>query len=138
MNCETKKRGKLCGREECKPCFERSFASVENSKYLKEDQGSPLLIARSTHKKFWFECGKCGHSFEARLNSVSNGQFCPFCSNKRLCSLGGCETCLEKSFASSNKAEFWDMKEEQKKSERGFCELRKKVPVRMQKMLAQF
>nr|WRK65237.1 restriction endonuclease [Marseillevirus futianmevirus] len=107
MNCETRKRGKLCGREECKPCFERSFASHEKSKYLKEEHGSPLLIARHNNKKFWFECGKCKHSFEASLAHVSKGQFCPFCSNKKLCSSSECETCFEKSFASHEKADFW-------------------------------
>lgn len=108
MSCETKKRGKLCGREECKPCFSRSFASHENSKYLKKEHGSPLLIAKNSNKKFWFECGKCGHNFEASLDKVGIGRFCPFCSNKKLCSSSECSTCLEKSFASSEKAEFWD------------------------------
>ncbi|AQM73115.1 endonuclease [Noumeavirus] len=107
MSCETKKRGKLCGKEGCKPCFSRSFASHENSKYLKKEHGSPLLIARHSTKKFWFECGKCGHSFEASPDNISSGRFCPFCSNQKLCSLNDCKTCFEKSFASSDKAAFW-------------------------------
>ncbi len=111
MNCETRTRGKLCGREKCKPCFKRSFASCENSKYLKEGQESPLLIARCSTKKYWFDCEKCKHSFESVLYSVSNGQFCPFCSNKQLCSSDECRKCFEKSFASFNKVEFWDIKE---------------------------
>ncbi|AGV01393.1 restriction endonuclease [Cannes 8 virus] len=108
MNCETKKRGKLCRREECKPCFERSFASNEKSKYLAEGQGDPLLIARSSHKKFWFDCEKCKHSFETTPNKISIARFCPFCSNKKLCSSDDCKICFEKSFASHKRAEFWD------------------------------
>ncbi|ADB04096.1 restriction endonuclease [Cannes 8 virus] len=107
MNCETKKRGKLCGREECKPCFKRSFASHEKSKYLKKEHGNPLTMAKNSHKKYWFECEECEHSFEARLADISNGKFCPFCSNNKLCGSPECRTCFEKSFASHSKAEFW-------------------------------
>ncbi|BAU80244.1 restriction endonuclease [Tokyovirus A1] len=117
MNCETRRGGRLCGREKCKPCFKRSFASCEKSKWLKEEHGSPLFLARNSNKKFWFECGTCKHSFEAILNNVSNGSFCPFCSNKQLCSLDDCEICFEKSFASSDKAEFWSI-EKNKQSPR--------------------
>nr|WNL49532.1 restriction endonuclease [Marseillevirus sp.] len=117
LDCETRTKGRLCGREKCKPCFSRSFASCENSKYLKEGQGRPLLMARSSHKKFWFECPKCEHSFAMELSSVSNGSFCPFCSNKQLCSSDECKSCFEKSFASSNKVEFWSV-EKNKQSPR--------------------
>nr|WNL49753.1 restriction endonuclease [Marseillevirus sp.] len=108
MNCEDRKKGRLCGEEKCKPCFKRSFASCENSKYLKEEHGSPLLIARCSNKKYWFECEKCLHSFEMRLSNVSKGQFCPFCSSTKLCSSDECRICFEKSFASSDKAKFWN------------------------------
>ncbi|BAU80238.1 restriction endonuclease [Tokyovirus A1] len=117
MNCENRKKGRLCGEEKCKPCFKRSFASHENSKYLKEEHGSPLLIARNSNKKFWFECGICKHSFEAKLSNVSSGHFCPFCSNNGLCAFEECSLCFEKSFASSDKAKFWDI-EKNKQSPR--------------------
>nr|WQM86972.1 conserved restriction endonuclease [Marseillevirus cajuinensis]WRK65462.1 restriction endonuclease [Marseillevirus futianmevirus] len=117
MNCETKKRGKLCGMEECKHCFERSFASNGKSKYLAEGQENPLLIAKNSHKKFFFVCPECEHSFETVLYSVSNGCFCPFCSNKQLCSSDECKTCFEKSFASHEKAELWSV-EKNKQSPR--------------------
>ncbi|AQM73374.1 endonuclease [Noumeavirus] len=109
MNCKTRRKGTLCGREECKYCFERSFASHRNSKYLAEGQGNPLLMAKSSGKKFSFVCPKCEHSFETRLSSVSNEHFCPFCSCNKLCSFEECETCFEKSFASHKKAEFWSV-----------------------------
>nr|WNL49722.1 restriction endonuclease [Marseillevirus sp.] len=117
MNCESRRGGRLCGEEECKPCFNRSFASCENSKYLKEGQGNPLLLARCSTKKCWFKCGKCKHEFEATLYHISNGKFCPFCSNNKLCSLDECKTCFEKSFASSDKAELWSV-EKNKQSPR--------------------
>lgn len=107
LDCETRKKGKLCGNEECKPCFSRSFASHEKSKYLAEGQGSPLLIARRSAKKYSFVCPKCSHHFESALHDVSSGCFCPFCCNNKLC-LDECETCFEKSLASHDVAKFWD------------------------------
>ncbi|BAU80345.1 restriction endonuclease [Tokyovirus A1] len=127
MNCGTKKgRSRLCGKEECEFCFKRSFASHEKSKYLKKEYGSPFLIPRTSNKKFWFECGTCKHSFEAILNNVSNGSFCPFCSNKQLCSLDECETCFEKSFASSSKAKFWSVERNEKSPREVFLGSNKK------------
>nr|WNL49566.1 restriction endonuclease [Marseillevirus sp.] len=117
MDCESRTRGRLCGEKECKPCFKRSFASSDKVKYLKEGQGNPLLIAKNCNEKFSFVCGECGHDFEVSLNDISNGKFCPFCSNRRLCESNECERCFEKSFASSNKAEFWNF-EKNKKSPR--------------------
>ncbi|AQQ73777.1 uncharacterized protein conserved in bacteria [Kurlavirus BKC-1] len=108
MNCETRTRGKLCGREECKPCFKRSFASCEKSKYLAEGQEKPLLLAKNSHKKFSFICEGCKHSFETRLSDVSQkGRFCPFCSSQKLCSSDECELCFEKSFASQERVKYW-------------------------------
>lgn len=108
MGCE--KRGKLCGREECEPCFSRSFASSDKAKFwsFEKNTKNPREVFVSSGKKFWFECGICRHSFEAILNNVSSGHFCPFCSNSKLCSSDECKICFEKSFASSNKAKFWN------------------------------
>ncbi|AHA45956.1 restriction endonuclease [Insectomime virus] len=126
MNCETRKRGKLCGRDECKPCFERSFASCDKAKYLAEGQGNPLLLARNSNKKYTFKCGVCSHPFEASLNNVFNERFCPFCSNNKLCFSSGCMTCFEKSFASSNKARFWSIEKNKQSPREVFACSRKK------------
>ena len=117
MNCETRKRGKLCGREECKPCFERSFASCEKSKYLAEGQENPLLLAKNSHKKFSFVCEECGHSFESNLGNISCfGQFCPYCSNWKLCSSNECDICFKKSFASHKNSAFWCVDKNKKRA----------------------
>lgn len=108
MDCATRKRGKLCeGRKKCKFCFGRCFASCEKSKYLAEGQGNPFLIAKHSHKILSFVCPTCKHGFEMRVNDVSNGQWCPHCSNKKLCETPECEICFEKSFASHAKAKCW-------------------------------
>nr|WNL49731.1 restriction endonuclease [Marseillevirus sp.] len=126
MNCETRTRGRLCGEEGCKHCFKRSFASCDKAKYLAEGQENPLLLAKNSHKKFSFICGECGHSFETRVGDVSNGKFCPFCSNKQLCSSSDCEICFGKSFASSNKAEFWSSEKNKKNPREVFLKTAKK------------
>ncbi|AIT54978.1 conserved putative restriction endonuclease [Melbournevirus] len=107
MDCEIRRRGKLCGRGECKHCFDRSFASVEKSKYMAEGQGNSLLMAKSSAKKYSFVCPTCEHSFETSPNNISNGRFCAFCSNRKLCLSDKCEACFGKSFASHEKAQFW-------------------------------
>ncbi|BAU80263.1 restriction endonuclease [Tokyovirus A1] len=117
MNCETRTRGKLCGREECKPCFERSFASCDKAKYLAEGQENPLLIAKNSHKKFSFICGECGHSFESNLGNIScSGQFCPYCSNWKLCCSDECDICFKKSFASHKNSAFWCVDKNKKRA----------------------
>nr|WRK65429.1 restriction endonuclease [Marseillevirus futianmevirus] len=126
MDCETRKRGNLCGKKECKPCFVRSFASVENSKYMAEGQENPLLIARSSAKKYLFVCPKCGHSFETGLNDVSKGYFCPFCGNNKLCNSNECKTCFKKSFASHDKAKYWSTEKNEQNSREVFASSHKK------------
>lgn len=111
---------KLCSLVECETCFEKSFASSDKAEFwsAEKNKQTPREVFIYSNKKFWFECGKCKHSFEARLAHVSNGKFCSFCSNRRLCSLDECKTCFEKSFASSSKAKFWSV-EKNKQSPRG-------------------
>lgn len=107
MNCETRKRGKLCGKEECESCFSRSFASCDKAKYMVEGQGNPLLIQRGSTKKFSFVCSKCEHSFKKSPNEVTSGYFCAFCSTQKLCGRGDRRVCFEKSFANHEKVRCW-------------------------------
>lgn len=125
LDCTNRKKGNLCGKEECGSCFSRSLASCENAKYLAEGQRSPMLIARSSAEKFSFECPKCGHSFEARAYTVSGGSFCPFCSSRQLCD-SECKTCFEKSFASSDKAKFWSSEKNRQSPRKVFASSGKK------------
>lgn len=102
-----KKRGELCGEEDCEHCFERSFASCEKSKCLVEGQGCALLITKRGTKKLSFICPLCEHRFEAVAAKVSEGQWCPFCASRQLCSSSECDNCFKKSFAFHTKAKFW-------------------------------
>lgn len=102
-------KSKLCNTEDCKKCFERSFASHEKAKFWSADKNSqtPREVFKISGKKFWFECEKCKHSFQAMLSNVVKGHFCPFCKNQKLCGDENCETCLKNSFASRERAKCW-------------------------------
>ncbi|QGR54188.1 nuclease [Moumouvirus maliensis] len=99
---------KLCENPKCKTCFEKSFASSDKAKYWsKENDLSPRQVFKGSSKKYIFDCNICGHSFNIRLDCVKKGSWCSYCSNKKLCGDLNCNICLDKSFLSSDKAEFW-------------------------------
>jgi very-short-patch-repair endonuclease len=104
---------RLCEKEGCQTCFEKSFSSHEKLKYWSEKNGDvkPRQVFKGTHNKYWFNCD-CGHQFESSLNSVTGNSWCPYCGsvNKQLCEKEDCQTCFEKSFASHDKSEFWSEK----------------------------
>ena len=67
----------------------------------------PNEVALNSHKKFWFDCGECGHPFESSLLNINQANnWCGYCSNppKKLCD---CNSCYNKSFASHPKSICW-------------------------------
>lgn len=103
---------KLCGLDNCKICFNRSFASyndkTRNGKLKikciddikNKIQNIKLLSKKSSKHKLWFTCDICYHSFQNRLDHVSNGHWCPYCCNRTLCGSIDCQICYDKSFES--------------------------------------
>jgi Probable Zinc-ribbon domain len=106
---------KLCGRKDCKTCFERSVAhhAPERSKHWSKKNGEvePWAVCHSSaHPKRWFDCDVCPHSFDASPSNVCrNHSWCPYCANKKLCE---CNTCFQKSFAyhHPNRSRCWSKK----------------------------
>jgi hypothetical protein len=102
---------KLCNDDNCKLCFEKSFASCEKSKYWSnKNKENPRQVKRSTDKKFIFDCNICNHDFESSLNHVIDGKFCPYCAHLKLCSDNNCNYCYQNSFASYEKSKYWSNK----------------------------
>jgi very-short-patch-repair endonuclease len=65
----------------------------------------PNQVALNSHKKFWFDCGECGHPFEQDPNHINTwNRWCPYCSNQKLCENNECISCNNKSFASHPKS----------------------------------
>lgn len=104
---------KLCVKEDCNFCFERSFASFKSKTkkgnlkincFDKErNKIKTRMIAKYCNKKFWFKCDFCKHDFDDTLSHiVHSNRWCPYCSEpcKKLCSKRDCKICFEKSLAS--------------------------------------
>ena len=93
------------------------FLEHPKSKYWSnKNEKKPHEVALNSHKKFWFDCGKCEHPFEISLLNINQGNnWCPYCYNRKLC--GNCDKCYEKSFASHPKALYWSNKNELKPNE---------------------
>lgn len=75
---------KMCYREECKFCFHKSFASVENVEFwdCERNDTTPRDIIKNSHTKCWFICEN-KHSFSMTLYHVTgDGRWCPLCRNK--------------------------------------------------------
>ena len=96
---------KLCEYSDCEECFKNSFASHPKSEYIFGVE--PRTVFKSSNESFNFKC-TCGHVFPSTLNHVSNGTWCPYCSNppKKLCDDLNCEQCFKNSFASHPKSKY--------------------------------
>ena len=71
-----------CLKQDCTFCFERSFASHPKSVFWSSANAqTPIEVSKHNLRMFTFDCDKCGHAFQTNTASVSNGNWCPFCSN---------------------------------------------------------
>ena len=107
--CATPTR-RLCEDIDCDWCFRRSFASSAHAhEWSACNQGLPRSVPLSSNAKYHFDCGKCKHTFEAGLNKVTEGKWCPFCgfTTHKLCADTDCAHCHSRSFASCAKAVNW-------------------------------
>jgi hypothetical protein len=103
---------KICNKEECTHCYNKSFASYENKTAngkLKVDcwhstkNGglTPRDVSKGTKKKYWFQCDVCDHDFNSQLASISGlNSWCPYCPAQKLCDEEECTHCYNNSFAS--------------------------------------
>jgi very-short-patch-repair endonuclease len=86
------------------------FSEHPKSKFWSnKNEKKPNEVALNSHKKFWFDCGECGHEFESSLLNINQANnWCPYCYNRKLC--GNCDKCNQKSFASHPKSICWSDK----------------------------
>jgi len=102
---------RLCQEKECTNCLNRSFESSARSKYWNYEMNSktPRYVSLCNNKKFWFTCGECKHDFQAIPGNIKiYNSWCPYCGNNKLCGIKDCMVCLPKSFASSDRAAYWN------------------------------
>lgn len=110
--CPYCKNKKLCEKEECVSCFNKSFASHEKAEFWSKENGDvkPRDVFKQSHKKYCFDCVKCSHCFDIGLSDITAGHWCPYCVNQKLCKDDACISCFNKSFASHEKAKYWSEK----------------------------
>ena len=113
MNMCNEKQQKLCSDLECIICYNRSFASHERNKnWSEKNELSARQVFKSSNFKYFLKCFECNHEFERGLNEITNGSFCPYCANKKLCDNNDCQLCYQKSFASHEINKNWSEKNE--------------------------
>lgn len=128
----TKRQRKLCLRDTCSVCTERSFGyydgltpkgnrKVDCWNYEKNEGIIPYKITKRSGKKYWFKCDECDHSFKSTISTITSSKqhWCPYCSNQKLCDNKDCDDCFKKSFASyegltlkgNKKVNCWDFEQ---------------------------
>lgn len=105
--------GKVCDKSDCMMCHENSFEFHEKHIYwhtTKNDR-KPRDVRMTSNLKFWFTCPECEHDFDASLDHISSGGWCPYCAipSRKKCD-EECKFCFQRSFASHEKARFWSIK----------------------------
>lgn len=104
----------LCNDNDCKLCYEKSFASHEKSLFWHETKNNKILprnICKGSDNKCWFTCDKCKHDFDLALSAITNinrQSWCRYCNSYTLCNNINCNLCFNKSFASHEKVQFWN------------------------------
>jgi len=110
---------KLCTKDECKVCFEASFASSKRAEaWSKKNDKIARQVFKGADTKYFFDCKECKHEFEVRLKHIkSSNSWCPYCSSQKFCENDECEYCFQKSFASHPKAKYWSSKNDKEAGE---------------------
>ena len=99
---------KLCDDENCKLCFDNSFASHPKSIYWSSDNElkSRQVFKNADRKQFKFNC-ECGHKLEMVIKNItSKGHWCSYCSHQKLCENNECNMCFNNSFSSIEKSKY--------------------------------
>jgi very-short-patch-repair endonuclease len=74
---------KLCEKENCKQCFDKSFASHPKIKYWSDkNEKNPRQICLYSDIKCYFICIDCNNIFYTMVKIISKGSWCPLCKNK--------------------------------------------------------
>lgn len=111
--CKYCKISALCDQEDCKMCFEKSFASHPMSaSWSSKNDKSARMITRGSEIKCWFDCTDCKHEYQAVPYSIQKDKYCPYCTNQKVCDQEDCKVCFEKSCASHEMKNAWSQNNE--------------------------
>jgi very-short-patch-repair endonuclease len=73
---------KLCENELCNMCHNTSFASIDNSKYLIDNEVKPRMLFKNSNKSYNFKCNLCSNVFTTKLSIITGGSWCRCRTNK--------------------------------------------------------
>lgn len=96
----------LCKKEEnCKSCFEKSFASSDFVDWFHPTKNpfTPHDVFKTSTKLCWFNCKFCGHDFKTKVltfKKVKDRKSCPYCSSQYMCEDDDCDLCFNRSLES--------------------------------------
>ncbi len=112
--CVNRKRCPPETIESCAHCWKGCFASHSKSDcWSLVNIKGPRECSLKSDEKFWFECEKCHHHFQAGLGKITTrGQWCPYCANRQRCppeTIEACTLCWNRCFASHPKATQWSI-----------------------------
>lgn len=107
----------LCNNDNCKMCFNKSFASHYRLHFWSSTNNiNPRQVFKSSNNNYNFECNICNHTFNSCLKNITSNSsnWCPYCCipTSKICLSNECEWCFNRSFASYPKSEFWSSKNE--------------------------
>lgn len=98
---------RLCGRETCDECVDRSFVKSDKARFWSDENVlKPHQVFFSSGKLFLFDCDKCPHTISMKPNDIRRGRWCSYCCHA-LCDDEKCQWCFDRSFASHVKASEW-------------------------------
>lgn len=102
----------LCKSVDCRYCYEKSFASVSESKYWHPtfNKGvEPRVIMKNSSKFYWFLCHVCKKGFVKKIFQVPLSKiWCPYCTDQFLCRDSNCDDCFTISVASMEESVYWN------------------------------
>jgi very-short-patch-repair endonuclease len=100
---------KLCEDNNCKMCFNNSFACHPKSIYWsnKNELTPRQVFKMADRKKYYFNC-ECGHELYCILKGISrDNKWCKYCAHQELCENVNCNLCFDNSFASVERSKYW-------------------------------
>jgi hypothetical protein len=73
----------LCEKDDCKPCFQKSFASHPQIHcWSTKNTTSPRKLFKGSEITCTFDCDLCHSEFKSKLYNVLTGYWCPYCKKK--------------------------------------------------------
>lgn len=115
MLCRYCENQTLCGKEECKFCFDKSIASNEKvmRMWSKNNTVKPWTLMFGSNGEYLLICLECGHESTRRIRSIlrpdgKTDRKCVYCCRNtlKLCNNNDCKMCFENSLANMPRSRF--------------------------------